>query len=725
MAKASPGLPAFNSGEWSPAMESRTDQKGYQTACFRLENFIPMVQGPARRRPGTRFVAEVKFSNKPTALIPFIRSVAQAFIIEVGDFYMRFYQNHAQVSLVSLNFNPVVGGTTIDGPLTWTNLGFPARAPSTPVSIGTIILDPNGNVQIARTTGTTNSASNAVWASLFGTTYGQFSPPDGTVTWQCLQRPMWAPNSYYAVSSTVYSGVGLQQVTLGNGLSGAGIATPFEIASPYAAASLFDANGMFQLDYTQSADVLYLTHRSATIPAYKLSHFGPTHWTLAPVNFIGGPFATANPGTDPMVFASAQTGLGITLTASADIFDPGLIGSLFQLTQQNIRTIRPWEVGVSIKKGARRRFNGVTYEALNGTVAGSSPPAPVTGSIPPTHLSGQAYDSGGNNGILWEYRDNGSGFVRLTARNPDPLGAAVNITAISAAKPPVVTTDVATTANNGDLIFIKDVQGMPEVNDAFYRVNTKSGNTFALFQDDVDGDGTGGAVDGTSWDPYVSGGTADNRLWTATADVIIQDAAGTVNRLPKAVVFSQNATSNWAVGAFNNRDGYPQTTSFFRGRLCFARQGYVFTSVAADFENFSALTPGGVATADMGIAIQLPTQDDIEWLIEGRVLVVGTEGAEHVIQEINTGQPFGPGNIASKAQMRHGSRPIKPVLIGYSLLWIQTSGQKLRIMKYQFFTDQYQSEDLAALANHIFEKNGCKALAFQQEPDSIIWMIRQ
>jgi hypothetical protein len=265
---------------------------------------------------------------------------------------------------------------------------------------------------------------------------------------------------------------------------------------------------------------------------------------------------------------------------------------------------------------------------------------------------------------------------------------------------------------------------MVEVNNKFYRAAGISGNTFQLHQDDTDGDGSGPNVDGTVWSAYVSGGTVDNRLWTVTANVIQQPQAGTINRLPQAVVFSPNATANWAVGAFNNRDGFPQTVSFFRGRLVFGRHGQVFLSVSQDFENFSALTPGGLVTADMAISITLPTQDAIQWLVEGRVLVVGTASGEHVIQETNPSQPLGPANIASKAQMRHGSRAIKPTLIGYSLIWSQTSGQKVRLMKYQFFTDQYQSEDLAALANHIFEKNGPLTLAFQQEPDTVIWMIR-
>ncbi len=722
--RASPGLVAFNSGELSPACESRTDIKQYTTGCFRLENFIPMVQGPVRRRPGTRFEAETKNSGL-VFLMPFVFNVTESFMLEWGDHYLRFHQNHAPVTIESAlgpNWNPTVGGTTADGALTWTNLGFPQWQPSTAYNLGDIIFDSNSKIQICTQAGTSLTplfpGEHPIWNPFLGgiTFDGTFF--GGGVQWTNLGVPQWAPLTVFAALAVIYSPVGIQRVTAGGGgLSGVGTisSVAYEIPTPYAFTDLYDPNGFAQLDYVQSADVIYITHRSTKFPIYKLLHFGKTNWRLDRfTEFTGGPFGDANPGTNPIVFASGEDGT-VTLTASADIFVPSIMGALFQLTEQNVRTIRPWESTKVVGKGKRRRFNGITYEAMNSG---------TTGTIPPTHISGEAWDNGDTAGIRWAYRDPGFGFVQLIGRGADPAGGTAVITGITAANPPVVTLATPPVFANGDLVFIKDVVGMVEVNDKFYRAANISGNTFQLHQDDIDGDGTGPNVDGTLWTPYASGGTVDNRLWTVTANVLEQPQAGTINRLPQAVVFSQNATSNWAVGAFNNRDGFPQTVSFFRGRLVFGRHGQVFLSVSADFENFSALTPGGLVTADMAISITLPTQDAIEWLVEGRVLVVGTASGEHVIQETNPSQPLGPANIASKAQMRHGSRAIKPTLIGYSLIWSQTSGQKVRLMKYQFFTDQYQSEDLAALANHIFEKNGPLTLAFQQEPDTVIWMIR-
>jgi len=97
MAKASPAINAFNSGEWSPLMDGRTDLQQYGSACKILENFIPSIQGPAVKRGGTRFVSEVKDSTKRTWLVHFVFNQTQAYILEFGDSYIRFYANHGVI----------------------------------------------------------------------------------------------------------------------------------------------------------------------------------------------------------------------------------------------------------------------------------------------------------------------------------------------------------------------------------------------------------------------------------------------------------------------------------------------------------------------------------------------------------------------------------------------------------------------------------------------------
>lgn len=88
----------FSKGELSPLIEGRPDLAAYFEGGLRIENWTLLRQGGLRRRPGLRFIAEVKDSSKDTLIFPFEFSVDDAFVVEVGDAYFRFYKNRAQLT---------------------------------------------------------------------------------------------------------------------------------------------------------------------------------------------------------------------------------------------------------------------------------------------------------------------------------------------------------------------------------------------------------------------------------------------------------------------------------------------------------------------------------------------------------------------------------------------------------------------------------------------------
>ena len=95
--KVSPVKSSFNTGEVSPLLYGRTDIAKYQNGCFELTNFIPTVQGPARRRPGTRYVEDVKDPSQRTWLSKFEFNTSQAYVLEFGHQYIRFYTQGGQL----------------------------------------------------------------------------------------------------------------------------------------------------------------------------------------------------------------------------------------------------------------------------------------------------------------------------------------------------------------------------------------------------------------------------------------------------------------------------------------------------------------------------------------------------------------------------------------------------------------------------------------------------
>ncbi|MCI0563275.1 MAG: hypothetical protein MN733_32765 [Nitrososphaera sp.] len=87
----------FSKGELSPLIEGRPDLASYFEGGSVIENFILLRQGGLARRVGTRFVAEAKFNNFLIILIPFESSVGDTYVLEFGDFYIRFYKNGVQL----------------------------------------------------------------------------------------------------------------------------------------------------------------------------------------------------------------------------------------------------------------------------------------------------------------------------------------------------------------------------------------------------------------------------------------------------------------------------------------------------------------------------------------------------------------------------------------------------------------------------------------------------
>ncbi|KDE37421.1 hypothetical protein AW40_07180 [Kosakonia radicincitans UMEnt01/12] len=97
MAKIKPTKRSFNAGELAPVMYGQVDFDKWASAVKYMMNFIPLPQGPARRRGGTYFVGEVKNSANKVWLASFEYSTSQAFIMEIGPGYIRLFYDHGVV----------------------------------------------------------------------------------------------------------------------------------------------------------------------------------------------------------------------------------------------------------------------------------------------------------------------------------------------------------------------------------------------------------------------------------------------------------------------------------------------------------------------------------------------------------------------------------------------------------------------------------------------------
>ena len=183
------------------------------------------------------------------------------------------------------------------------------------------------------------------------------------------------------------------------------------------------------------------------------------------------------------------------------------------------------------------------------------------------------------------------------------------------------------------------------------------------------------------------------------------------------------ADKKWRLGAFFI-GSYPSTVAFYEQRLVFAgtsnQPQTMFFSQSGDFENFEIGTD-----ADDGLQYTIGSNEVnvIRYLVSSSQLVVGTSGGEFVVRASGFDEPLTPTNTQIKQQTTFGSAPIQPLLIGNSTLFIQRAKRKLRELAFSSESDSYVAPDMTILAEHITE-GGIEEMAYQQEPDSVAWLVR-
>lgn len=212
-----------------------------------------------------------------------------------------------------------------------------------------------------------------------------------------------------------------------------------------------------------------------------------------------------------------------------------------------------------------------------------------------------------------------------------------------------------------------------------------------------------------------------------------RSASVTVNsRIPNGAIGSGEATLRWAFGAWSDADGWPTHVTFFRERLVFARSStrQVWMSQAGDFENFANRDPSGDLTADSAISIEITSDkvNQIEWMVPAGRLIVGTAGGEFAVGEVTTTDPLGPANIKATHESSFGSKPVQALRVGNDVHFVQRSGRKLRNFKFTLEGENlegYKSANLNILAPHLLPTGSAiTQLAYQQEPNSVLWAIR-
>lgn len=192
---------------------------------------------------------------------------------------------------------------------------------------------------------------------------------------------------------------------------------------------------------------------------------------------------------------------------------------------------------------------------------------------------------------------------------------------------------------------------------------------------------------------------------------------------------SGSASTDWSLGAFSDTTGYPSCVTFYEQRLVFAgteaQPQTLYFSRSGDHENMDENRGGTIADDDAIIYTIASNQvNAIRFLSATRTLIVGTVGGEFSVSGGGSDDPVTPTNILIKKQSNHGCANIDAIPVGNVTLFLQRAKRKIRELAYNFDVDGYVAPDMTILAEHISE-SGVNEMSYQQEPNQIIWGVRE
>jgi hypothetical protein len=204
-------------------------------------------------------------------------------------------------------------------------------------------------------------------------------------------------------------------------------------------------------------------------------------------------------------------------------------------------------------------------------------------------------------------------------------------------------------------------------------------------------------------------------------------SATSVTGTIRTVLVSTTAAQSggWALRSkvWNATDGYPRCGTLFEQRLiCAGSSGYPQTlwgSRTGEYYNFSE----GVDDSDgFSFTIASDQINPIEHLASTRILLPMTYGGEFSMMGGND-SPITPTNVQIRSQTAYGVATTRPVRVANEIIFVTRGGERVRALGYRADIDSFNSPDVSVLSEHI-PRGGIYEMAFAQEPDQVVWMVR-
>ena len=676
---------SFNTGEWAPALQARVDIDKYHSGAALLRNFFVDYRGGASTRTGTQYILQAFKSWAAVRLIPFQASTAVSYILEFGDYYVRFFYNKAPILESAFN----IASIGLTNPIQ-------VYIPGHNYSVGDWIY-------ISGVGGTTQLNGNYYRVnSLIG-------GPGATVTLGDL-------------NGGPIDGTGFGAYT-----SGGTTQRIYTLTTPFAATEVN------QIKYAQQVSSLILCHPNH--PAQVLSIVSYNNWTIGAINF-GSSSSIPVPTSINTTLAGGSVNYSYEVTAFDAQGDESIASvPVSLLNRTDLRTTAgsislAWNavagaVAYNVYKADVSYFGaipgGVAYGFI-GQVTGNSivdsnivpdfnisPPvgtnpfqgtgvASVVVNTPGTYTVVPAvYFSGGGPNA------NAVGQAVLQIRTPVGVAAGGSGYAVSD----------TISLGNGVILQVTTVSsgavtGVSISNAGSLSVGSTPANPVA--QVSTSGAGTGATF---------------NLTWGVAQVSLVYAGVGYTSA--PAVTFSPTgATATASLAAATTAN--PSVPAFFQQRLVLAapvaQPETMDFSQPGSYFNFNVSSP---IQNDDAISVTLASGqlESVKSMIATAPgLVVFTDKSSWMVTGGFLGSAISPTAIAANRQSYLGANDVPPIMNNYDILYVGARGSIVYDATYNYYAQVFIGTDITQLSSHLFYGYQVTQWAWAQAPFKVVWCLR-
>lgn len=438
-----------------------------------------------------------------------------------------------------------------------------------------------------------------------------------------------------------------------------GIYTGIELQTP------FESDVVDKLNCIQSGDVMFMC--SGKYPVKTLSRYSDTDWRFDTYKLSEQPYGEVNIDKESTVILN-----GDTLTATKDVFNADMVGSVMQI-EHFVKAVSISKTGEVIQRteyvtrerhGGYSRLVGEDYNNINYDVEQFS----------------------ADEDLSWKFTSHGTwnGTVKIQISN-----------------------------DNGTTW--KDYRVYTSNND--YNV-TDTGKVTPSAKLKVVSDLKGGSVNvDLSFLPHSNYGVVEIKEFVDSKHVKVNVLNGVVEN---------EATSKFRFGQWGKGLGYPRVCTFYQDRFILASSNqypnYIWFSRTGDYSNFGVEKVGGTITDDSAITLPVINRKmyDIRHLIPANDLLILTSGNEWIIDGSKT---ITPTNCNLRTQTQRGASECEPQYIGNRCVYVQARGCVVRDLGYSYESDNYTGADLTLFVKHLTKYRNFITSAYAQDPDSIVYYV--